>query len=320
VPKLVRVNGAGQACPPRQACQQLVERLGPHRRPQRLPEQVDQQEITAPRLRAGATFEHVLVVSLDHEPVGRDGAGPAGFCRGAVGVVAAADMQMLTADPAAQPGGVGVRHEMDVLEPDPGQLAAAVTDPPQRQHDEPVPGVAAGPQQRQHLLIAGGIDDPLRLLQPMPRPAPQPQTSPVAAHVGRKVVILDQVEQRVQHRLVGQPGRDGVPEELAHCGQDRVHPAGTAHDAHLGVGRHVRVVALHPVDESAELARCLPPVQPGRRAPVQEQPQRPGVGLCRALRAVPTSRTCSNHSSASATGRYAESTTVQYLSPDGSRT
>lgn len=35
-----------------------------------------------------------------------------------------------------------------------GQLATAVADPPQRQDDEPVPGVTAGSQQREDLLIA----------------------------------------------------------------------------------------------------------------------------------------------------------------------
>ena len=285
VPELVRVNRAGQACPPRQACQQLVERPRPHRRPERLAEQVDQQEVALPGLRAGTPFQHVLVVGLDDEPVGRDRPGPARLGCGAVGVVAAVDMQVLAPDPAAQPG--GVRHEVHVLQPEPGQLAAPVPDPPQRQHDEPVPGVAAGLQQRQHVLVAGGVHDPGRLRQLVPGAAPQPQPGPVAAHLGGKVVVLHQVEQRIQHALVGESDRDGVPEELPDRGQHRVDPARAAHHPQLGAGRRVRVIMLHPVHEPAELVRRLPPVQPGRGAPVQEQRQRPGVRLGRALRAVP---------------------------------
>lgn len=194
-------------------------------------------------------------------------------------------MQMLAADPAPQPG--GVRNEVNILQPDTSQLAAAVTGPPQRQHDEPVPGIAARPQQRQYLAVAGRIHHPLRLRQPVPRAAAEPHPGVFAADLGRKVVVLDEIEQRVQRHLAHRPACDGVLEELADGGQHGVHPAGTPHDAGLRSGSCVRVVALQPVNEPAELTRRLPPVPADRRTPLEEQRQRPGIGLGRALRAVP---------------------------------
>jgi len=93
----------------------------------------------------------------------------------------------------------------------------------------------------------------------VPRPAPQPEPRPVAAHLGPEVVVLHQVEQRIQHGLVGELDRDGVLEELPDRGQHRVHPAQAAHDPELGAGRRVWIIMPHPVDEAAELVRRLPP-------------------------------------------------------------
>ena len=186
-------------------------------------------------------------------------------------------MHMRSFHPAAQPG--GVRHEMHILPPQPGQLTAPQSHPPQRQHDEPVPPVPARPQQLQNLLIANGLDRALGLPQPVPGPQPRLDQA-LATRLRRQGPVIGHLEQRPQRSRVGQPGRDSVPEELPHRCQHAVDPALTAHRPgqirRAGPGR---IVITQPVHEPAQSPRSPLPLQPGRLAPVEQQRQRDRIRL-----------------------------------------
>ena len=108
--------------------------------------------------------------------------------------------------------------------------------------------------------------------------------------------------------------------ELPDGGEHRVDTAGAAHHANLGDGGHVRVIALDPVHEPAEMAGACRQSRPVAEHQSRSSPsERAYASVVLSAQSRP-SRTCSSHSSASGTGRYAESTTVQYRSPDGNRT
>ncbi|HET8659187.1 MAG TPA: hypothetical protein VFM55_09335 [Micromonosporaceae bacterium] len=69
-----------------------------------------------------------------------------------------------------------VQQQMHVAAAQPGRLPAAQPGPGQQQHDQPVPGVAADPQQRDDLLVASPVHP--RLRHPYPVPGPQPPRHP----------------------------------------------------------------------------------------------------------------------------------------------
>jgi protein gp37 len=287
MPQHVRVDRPGQPRSARQLDEQLVERLRPHRRADRFSEQVDHHEVAARhgRSRVGVTLQRVGVVGLDQQPVGGYRPATPGLGRGAVGVGAADHVQVRTGDPTAEPGGVG--DQVDVLAAQAAQLPAAQARPPHAGDDETVAGVAAGPHQPQHFLVAGRLDLPLGLVQAVAGLDPQPRRA-FAADLERQVPVLDDLKQRVQRGLVDRADGGGVLEELPHRGQHLVHPPRPPH--RLGADHPIgglRVVVPEPEHEPAKVRAGGAPAQPGPGAPLQEQGDRPGVGLGGALGAVP---------------------------------
>ena len=283
VAQLVRVDSPGQPSASRQIGEQFVESRWPHMSAQWFAKEIDQQEITLSRLRARVSFQHVLIECLHDHPVHRHNPGSAGFRGRSVDVVSSTDVHVLPADAAAKPRGVG--YEVDVFHPQPGQLAAALANAPQRQHDKLVPSVAACSDERQNLLTGDRVDNALRFGKPMPRLSSHTELRP-AANVAGQVVVLDHVEQGVQNAVIDLADGGGVAEELADCRQHHVDPTRPPHDARNCARGAVGVEVLQPVDETPELTGGRAPVAFDRCTPLEEQRQCAGVGLRGRLGAI----------------------------------
>ena len=276
VAQLVRMDTTGQSSALRQVSEQFVECGRPHRRAQRFAKKVDQQEITPSRLWAGVPLQHVLIEGLHDHPVHRDYPGSARLRGRAVDVGAAADVHMLTAHTAPKPS--GIRYEMDVFHPHPGQFATPMTNAPQCQDNEAVPGVPALSEQRQNLFTGGRVDNAFRFGQTMPGFGSHTELW-AAADVTGQIEVLHHVEQHVQNGVVDFAYSGGMAEELTYGRQDHVDPTRPAHNARYRSRRAIRVEVLQPEDKAPELARRRAPVALDRRTPLEEQRQRPGVGL-----------------------------------------
>ena len=100
---------------------------------------------------------------------------------------------MLTSHRAAKVAGVD--DQVDIATAQPAQLPAAQPRPGKADDDQPVPRRAAGPQQRQHLLVGGVVDRLVWFVEAVLGLGPVAQLAALATHLGRQVgVVADPVE------------------------------------------------------------------------------------------------------------------------------
>ena len=158
---------------PRARGDHLVDRVRAHRRADRLPEQVDQQEI-----RLGCRGNAHARTCSRRQPAapGSRAVPPAagGTWPTPVRIVPAHHTQVRRRYPAAEQTRVDQKTHVRALQPD--QFAAAQPGPRHQQHDQPVPRRPAGPQQRRPLGVAGPVHHRLR---PRAGAAPEPPGEPL---------------------------------------------------------------------------------------------------------------------------------------------
>ena len=284
MPHRVRDHGLIQPGPLAQRREQLVDRSRFHRRADRRPEQVDEHEVAHRRAADAGPFQHVLVVSLDHQAIHRHGAGMPRLRPGPVDVVPPHHMQVRAREITAQPG--GINQEMDVLTAQADRFAAAQPRPAQQQHQKPVPGRTARPQQRHRRLVAGPARPGFRHLHPVACPHPQPPGAVLTAGLRRKAPAIRQLEQLTQHLHRGITLIDREAQEPAHRGQHGVDPPRAAYRHGPWPGHHRRRGRAaaggsmpQPQDERPQLTCRSRPVPAGQPAPGQIQRYRAGVAL-----------------------------------------
>ena len=186
--------------PPRARGDHLVDRVRAHRRADRLPKKVDQQEIRLCCPRHCTPLERVAVDSLHHQKVAAPPAvggtwpTPRSACPGAP-----------QADTPAVSRSANASRPVDAH-------PSAATRPVHRgaqpgpRHSSTINLVArrpAGPQQRHDLGFAGPVHYHLRLVQPVPRPQPPGQPMILTVGLRRNVTFVGQlVDQTTSARPV----------------------------------------------------------------------------------------------------------------------